>query len=117
MNPYDRELNGNSNVGLGMVPQKRQDIDGITATRLALEKKIENLEKLLLEANNRQHIVMSHVDLLKEIRRLRKIEHLAWHVCESADEGYPIIVNRADFLALSKALPTEHPPHGDGTWK
>jgi len=54
------------------------------------------------------------VDLKKEVRRLRKIEHAAWHVCESSEERVDdeeIIVSPEDFKALSKLLPTEHPSH------
>lgn len=53
-------------------------------------------------------------DLKKEIRRLRKIEHAAWHVCESSEERVAegeIIVLSKDFKTLSKLLQIEHPPH------
>lgn len=48
-----------------------------------------------------------------ELRRLRQIEHLAWHLCESSSEApnKVIDVDYADFKALSSALPMEHPSH------
>jgi hypothetical protein len=44
-----------------------------------------------------------------------EIEHLAWHVCESAEEDATsgrVTVDAEAFKALSAALPMEHPPHG-----
>ena len=57
------------------------------------------------------HVV---ADLRKEVRRLRKIEHAAWHVCESSEERVKeklILVGSDEFHELSKLLPMEHPPH------
>jgi hypothetical protein len=50
--------------------------------------------------------------LQAELKRLRNIEHLAWHVCESSEDrvlGPDIIIDRADFEALASSLPEEHP--------
>lgn len=50
-----------------------------------------------------------------EMGRLREIEHLAWHVCESSEEDVAagrITVDAKDLKALAAALPMEHPPHG-----
>jgi len=57
--------------------------------------------------------------LVKEIaeyradaERLHAIEHAAWHVCESSEDRVQqdeIVVDRADFEALSALLPEEHP--------
>jgi hypothetical protein len=47
-----------------------------------------------------------------EIVRLLRVEHLAWHLCESSEERCTegiIVVDKDDFYALSKALPEEHP--------
>lgn len=57
---------------------------------------------------------MTDADIKREIERLREIEHLAWHVCESSEENVHagrITVDWDDFMALSKALPMEHPAH------
>lgn len=58
--------------------------------------------------------VQSETPAIAELRRLREIEHLAWHVCESSEEDVSaktITVDPGDFEALSKALPMEHPSH------
>ena len=50
----------------------------------------------------------------QEFDRLRAIEHLAWHVCESSEENGStgqITVDADDLKALSSALPMEHPSH------
>ena len=47
-----------------------------------------------------------------EFDRLRRIEHLAWHVCESSEEDATtgaFTVDAADFIALCNALPKAHP--------
>lgn len=44
--------------------------------------------------------------------RLRTVEHLAWHLCESSEENAQtgaITVDRDDFDALAAALPESHP--------
>lgn len=54
------------------------------------------------------------VDLRREIDRLRVIEHLAWHVCESSAEDATagtITVDADDLKALSEVLPETHPAH------
>ncbi len=47
----------------------------------------------------------------REVRRLRKIEHAAWHALDDAAE-YPeenrIKITRRDWKALCKLLPLEH---------
>lgn len=50
------------------------------------------------------------IDLQREIDRLRVIEHLAWHVCESAEEDTGL-VDLDDLKALAAVLPMEHPAH------
>jgi hypothetical protein len=49
-----------------------------------------------------------------ELKRLREIEHLAWHVCEGSEEDASagtITVDAKDLKALAAALPMEHPSH------
>ena len=48
----------------------------------------------------------------REVRRLRKIQHAAWHALDDAAE-YPekkmAEIMWKDWLALSRLLPLEHP--------
>ena len=58
---------------------------------------------------------MNDMELAEEIERLRKIEHAAWHVCESSEERVAdkeVVVDMEDFKKLAALLPREHPPHG-----
>jgi hypothetical protein len=55
------------------------------------------------------------VQLVAEVRRLREIEHAAWHLLDnSADDiDGAITIVRADLEALSKLLPEGHPEHDE----
>lgn len=48
----------------------------------------------------------------REVRRLRKIEHAAWHALDDAAE-YPeekrVEITLRDWMILGKLLPMEHP--------
>jgi hypothetical protein len=48
----------------------------------------------------------------REVRRLKKIEHAAWHALDDAAE-YPeekrVEITLHDWMALAKLLPMEHP--------
>ena len=56
------------------------------------------------------------ITLISELKRLREIEHLAWHVCESSSEDVKartITVDLDDFNALVAMLSEEHPQYGE----
>ncbi len=72
----------------------------------------EVLRLSVAETPEPRRIMDNLIDLKRELRRLRKIEHAAWHVCESSEErNKETLVDTNDLRALSKLLPIEHPPH------
>jgi len=63
-------------------------------------------------AQARAEITRLRAELAAARERARKIEHLAWHVCESSEDRVTedeIVVDRKDFEALCAVLPEEHP--------